>query len=166
MDVVALSDATPSENDQLPPGPPEVAEPSWPPCALKAFEDFKAGLDKLYVEERTELIFRIMQECEIKKGRLHLMLFGEPVSVMTFLKVLGISNTKFYRLQHHLLLGYRTAPVDRRHDRVFPEAPALRHADSWMNWCFYSLAEPLAEMRVKDFDEEVDFRFPDTAFVA
>ena len=94
------------------------------------------------------------------------MLFGELVSVSTFTKVLGISLTKYYRLQHHLLLGYRTPPLDGRHDRVIVDAPALQHADAWMNWCFYSLAEPLAEMEVKDFDDEADFRFPETAPVA
>lgn len=164
--IVDSSDATPTDSDVPPPLPPEVPEPCWTPPVLKAFQDFKTTLDKLQVEERTHLVFQIMGACAIKNGRLQLMLFGEPVSVAMFTKALGISLTKYYRLQHHLLLGYRQPPADGRHDRVIVDAPALQHADAWMNWCFYSLAEPLAEMEVKDFDDEVDFRFPETAPVA
>ena len=60
VNVTELSDATPTDNDQPPPLPPEIPEPCWPPSVLKAFQDFKTTLDKLQVEERTHLVFQIM----------------------------------------------------------------------------------------------------------
>ena len=82
------------------------------------------------------------------------------MNVTTFIRLLGISSNRYYRLAHHLRLGGVSAPLDRRHERQV-EAPATERADAWLNWCYNALAEPFAELRCADFDEQAEIKFPE-----
>ena len=121
--------------------------------------NYKMQLARMGAEERAARVFHLMMECPRTGDSVQLQLCGRKMSQQQFIDVLGLSNQLYYRVLRHVQSGCQEPPTDGRKDRFGDLAPAREHADAWMNWAWHSMAEPLAEALVKDFDDEVDAKF-------
>ena len=128
--------------------------------SLADLRDYRLQLNRMGAEERAARLFHLMMECPRTGDSVQLQLCGRKMSQQEFIDVLGLSNQLYYRVLKHIKSGSQEPPTDGRKDRFGDLAPAREHADAWMNWAWHSMAEPLAEALVKDFDDEVDAKFP------
>ena len=85
----------------------------------------------------------------------HYRFEGEHVCVRALCSLMGISDRKFRQIKAMVKTGALSVPgKDFRSaaDRAPREAPKYLHVNAWLEWCYFSIAEPLAEQ----LDEKTD----------
>ena len=122
-DIETVSDGTPSEDEDKPMQQRSKNEDLWDDGTSETIAELRQQLDMMNTDEKVAMIFNMMMEFRRGEGHLKPMLFGRPVTALTFMKSLGMGSTRYYRLQHHILLGHTSPPHDGRHDRE-RDAPA------------------------------------------
>ena len=72
-------------------------------------------------------------------------LCGLDLCTPMYCKQLGISKYQLTNMKKDILGGYLEPRADLRGTCTFHTAPQRKHADAWLHWAYWSLAEPLAE---------------------
>ena len=111
-------------------------------------DKLQASLDKMTATERDDFLWDLVRASQNKEdsGRRHWRLKGEPVCRRAFKDLVGLGNKKMKRLCEALNVGMlRPFEDQRRHNGLHQTPNKYLDVDSFFNFLYHYVAEPMAE---------------------
>ena len=123
---------------------------------------FQEKCDGLGIADRKNLFFDLLKQMSVNHetgihGPIRQYVFlGFPVCFNAFLILTKTSKNYLRGIMHAIEGGAKTAPSDGRSERHAREKPAVQSANTFFQWAYDHLAEPLAEGVMPDTAEDKD----------